>query len=212
MTAVPPITNGPFGTFVMSCAERTVQLRLTIERLRASGWPDEPEVVMDQGTAERPIDRIHHTWRQMIRRAARAETPFLLLLEDDVIFGRWFVHNLRSWRLLTESAPGGAFFASLYNPNRPFFLRRPEEHYLVADPRFVWGSQALVLTPATARFIDAHWDTAPGNPDQRMPLIASRVTVIYYHVPSLVDHASVPTTWGGMGHSAADFDPDWRAD
>jgi hypothetical protein len=52
---------------------------------------------------------------------------------------------------------------------------------------------------------------SPGNPDQRMPAIAARVTSIYYHVPSLVDHESVPTTWGGIEHSARDFDPQWRA-
>jgi hypothetical protein len=200
-----------FTTFVMSCAARAPELELTLERLRACGWLGTPTVVLDQEIGTRPIDRIHHTWRRMIRHAATSDAPFALLLEDDVVFGRWFPHNLRTWPLLAALPPSRAFYASLYNPNRPFFLRRPAQRYMVADPRAVWGAQAIVLTRETARFIDAHWDTASGNPDQRMPLIASRVTSIYFHVPSLVDHAPALSTWGGIEHAAIDFDPDWRA-
>lgn len=199
------------STFVMSCPARSAVLALTLERLCASGWPDPPEVVMDDGIGEKPIDRIHRTWRRMVRRAAESDAPLSLLLEDDVVFGKWFWHNLSSWPLLHQLPPSRAFFASLYNPDRPFIVRRPNERYLVADARYLWGAQALVVTPATARFIDDNWDTAPGNPDQRMPQIASRVTSVYLHVPSLVDHAPAPTTWGGMEHSALDFDPNWRA-
>ena len=200
-----------FSTFVMSCAARHAELERTMERLRASGWPETPEVVLDDGVGEQAIDRIHRTWQRMIRRAAESKATYALLLEDDVVFGTWFPHNLLSWKLLHELAPSGAFYASLYNPRRPFIVSRPEQRFLVADPRYVWGSQALVMTPPTARFIAANWETAPGNPDQRMPRIAARVTPIYMHVPSLVDHAPAPTTWGGIEHSAPDFDRDWRA-
>lgn len=200
------------ATFVMSCAARAAQFEVTLARLRSSGWPETPEVVLDDGVGAAPIDRIHRTWQRMLRRAAASEAPLVLLLEDDVVVGRYFPHNLLSWRLLQEIPPSRAFYASLYNPNHPFISRRPDRRCLVADPRFVWGAQALVMTPATARFIDTHWDTAPGNPDQRMPRIAGRVTSIYMHDPSLVDHARVPTTWGGIAHAAMDFDPDWRAD
>lgn len=200
-----------FTTLVMTCAGRGETLRKTLESLRASGWESTPEVVLDDGIGQRPIDRIHRTWRRMIQRAASSGTNFVLLLEDDVVFGKWFSHNLLSWGLLREIQQGRAFYASLYNPSRPFIRRQVEERYLVAHPASVWGAQALVTTPATARFIDTHWDQVDGNPDQRMPYIASRVTPIYFHVPSLVDHAPVPTTWGGMEHSAVDFDPEWRA-
>ena len=200
-----------FATFVMSCPERASTLERTLLRLRACGWHEEPEVVLDDGVGERPIDRIHRTWRRMIRRAGEANAPFALLLEDDVVFGNSFPYNLSSWPLLSALPPGRAFYASLYNPGRPFIVRHEKERYLVADARFVWGAQALVITPELARFVDAHWDSVSGNPDQRMPLIARRVTSIYYHVPSLVDHEPVPTTWGGIEHVAIDFDPEWRA-
>lgn len=200
-----------FRTFVMSCAERHATLASTLSRLAACGWPPVDHVVLDDGVGARPIERIHRTWRRMIREASLADSPFVLLLEDDLVFGRFFTENLRSWNVLNQVARGGAFYGSLYNAGRPFLARRPLERYLVADARFVWGSQALVLTPGTARYVDANWDTGSGNPDQRMPLIASRVTPIYYHLPSLVDHAPVPTTWGGIDHTALDFDSDYRA-
>jgi hypothetical protein len=200
-----------FTALVMSCPERASTLARTRQRLSECGWDGPLEVVLDDGIGQRPIDRIWRTWRRMIQRAGQLQTRFALLLEDDVVFGRWFCHNLNSWSLLREVAPGRAFYASLYNPGRPIIIRRVAERYLVADPRFVWGAQAIVKTPETARYIDTHWDSASGNPDQRMPAIAARVTSIYYHVPSLVDHESVPTTWGGIEHSARDFDPQWRA-
>jgi hypothetical protein len=195
----------------MSCEERRAVLAATLSGLRACGWPDAPEVVLDDGTGATSIERIHHTWRRLIRRAAQASSDFVLLCEDDLVFGRWFRQNLASWPLLAALPGSRALYASLYNPSRPFLMRREADRVLVADPRFVWGAQALVLTPRTARFIDRGWDECDGNPDQRMPLIASRVTPIYYHVPSLVDHAPVPTTWGGMEHQSTDFDPEWRA-
>jgi hypothetical protein len=41
---------------------------------------------------------------------------------------------------------------------------------------------------------------------------ASKLAPVIYHVPSLVQHAKTPSTWGGPSHCAFDFDPDWRAD
>ena len=200
-----------FSAMVMSCVQRRATLEATLSRLTASGWPNDPVVVLDDGVGAEPIDRIHRTWRRLVRSAAEASVDFVLLLEDDVVFNRWFWDNLRSWPLLAEVPRGHAFFASLYNPNHPFRRRRANERYFVADPRYAWGSQALVVTPPTARFLDAHWDEEEGNPDQRMPLLAARVSPVYYHVPSLVDHAPVPTTWGGIEHRSADFDADYRA-
>jgi hypothetical protein len=200
-----------FATFVMSCAERRATLDATLAGLSACGWPPVDEVILDDGIGPRPIDRIHRTWRRMVNRASLAQSEFVLLLEDDLVFGRWFTENLSSWGLLESVGPGMAFYAALYNAGRPYLMRRPAERCLVADARFVWGSQALVMTPRTARYLDENWDSAEGNPDQRMPLIAARVTPIYYHMPSLVDHARVPTTWGGMEHVATDFDAEWRA-
>ncbi|HET7543085.1 MAG TPA: hypothetical protein VFK05_24600 [Polyangiaceae bacterium] len=200
-----------FAAFVLSCAEREQVLAATLSSLRASGWHDPACVVMDDGRGTTRLDRIHRTWLAVLRQAGASRASFTLLLEDDIVFGHSFRENLMSWALLRAVPPSRAFYASLYNPGRPSLVRRPEQRYFVAESRLVWGAQALVLTPEMARFIAANWGSADGNPDMRMPQIAARVTPIYYHLPSLVDHAPVPTTWGGMTHSAIDFDPDWRA-
>jgi len=200
-----------FSTFVLSCEDRRDVRNATLQSLEASGWGSAPQLVIDDGVGATRIERIHRTWRRVIQSAATAAADFTLLLEDDVVFGTSFAHNLSSWPLLQQLQPGGAFFASLYNPGRPFILRRAEERYVVAHAHEVWGAQALLMTPAMARYIDVNWHEASGNPDQRMPRIAGRVTPIYFHVPSLVNHAPVPTTWGGIEHNALDFDIDWRA-
>ncbi len=205
------MTTPRFSAFMLSCDDRAEVRATTLQSLREGGIFEEPEVVMDDGVGDSRLERIHHTWRRVLRRAAGATTAFVLLLEDDVRFGRWFAENLSSWPLLEQVQPGGAFFASLYNPGRPFLRRSTAGRYLVAYPDALWGAQAIVTTPATARFIDAHWDQVDGNPDQKMPRLAGRVTPIYFHLPSLVDHAPVPTTWGGIEHQAPDFDPDFRA-
>lgn len=205
------VPDVPFTAVMLSCEERHAVRRATLAGLASVGWPAPVAVVMDDGVGESRLERIHRTWRRVIQRAARAETRCVLLLEDDVVFGRHFTHNLSSWRVVHDIPPGGALYASLYNPSRPFIVQRPAERYAVAHPNSLWGAQALVMTPSMARYIDVHWDRVPGNPDQRMPVIASRVTPIYLHVPSLVDHAPVPTTWGGIEHAACDFDPEWRA-
>lgn len=61
----------------------------------------------------------------MIRHAGASDAPFTLLLEDDVVFGNFFRHNLRSWRLLAQVPAGRAVYASLYNPGRPYLARPP---------------------------------------------------------------------------------------
>jgi len=198
------------SAFVMSCEERQVTLAQTLASLAASGWDSPPEIILDQEFGDSKLGRIWDTWKRMIARAARAETPYVLLLEDDVIFGGWFTHNVHSWRLLRGVPYNAGFYASLYNPGLPYVMRNESENYQVADPRWVWGSQALLLSTSTARYIDRNWHNLNLNPDLRMPRLVRPITAVYYHVPSLVDHAPAPTTWGGMVHSAIDFDPDWR--
>jgi hypothetical protein len=206
-----PARRLAFSTFVITCPQRASLLRETLRSLAASAWPFEPEVVVDDGAGESPLERIRLTWERVLARAASATSEFVLLLEDDVVFGKWFHHNVQSWPLLRGLRPGQAFYASLYNNRRAFYVARPGERYLVAHPGSTWGSQAIVTTPATVRFILAHWTEEGSNPDERMPRIARRVTPIYHHVPSLVNQAFVPSTWNDGHHEALDFEPEWRA-
>ncbi len=200
-----------FETFMVSCEQRRPVRDQTLARLTATGWPFPVALVVDDEMAHSRLERISRTWRRALHVAAQSSARCVLLLEDDLIFGRWFTRNLLSWKLVNDIPAGGALFASLYNPGRPYLARCVTERWVVAQPELVWGSQALVFTPSMARYLERHWDEKEGNPDQRMPRLASRVTPVYLHLPSLVDHAPVPTTWGGMEHVAQDFDPEWLA-
>lgn len=193
---------------MLSCPERGETLRATLGSLFATGWPP-PEVLLDEAEGPTGMERFNAAWLRMLAGAALARTDFVLLLEDDLIFGRWFARNLLSWPVL-RSPERGVFFGSLYNHGHAQLSGGSERHW-VADPFFSWGSQALVLTPLTARFLIANWDRMAGNADLRMPRLAAAVTPICYHRPSLVQHVQGPSTWGAVQHSAADFDPDWRA-
>src|SRR5947208_3514862 len=126
------MTEPCFSAFMLSCDERREARRSSLESLEMSGWRDPPEIVLDDGIGATRIERIHRTWRRVVQRAASATTEFTLLLEDDLVFGACFAKNLASWPLLKEIQPGGALFASLYNPGRPFIVRRESERYLVA--------------------------------------------------------------------------------
>lgn len=204
--AAPPT----FEAFMVSCRERLAVREATLRRLAEGGWDAPTSVVLDDETGATPLERIHRTWRRALRQAAASGARFALLLEDDLIVGRFFKQNLISWPLLRRLPPEQAFFASLYHAPVAYHLVRPDESYLVARPHSAWGSQALVMPPSLARFIDERWDSEEGNPDMKMPRLAARVTPVYMHLPSLVDHADVPTTWGGVSHRARDFDMGWR--
>lgn len=199
----------------MTCAERRPVLGATLNSLEATGWPA-PEILIDETPLGVPtsIQRIAATYRRLIERAAQSTADFLLLCEDDAFFGRWFAENLRSWPVL-QSPPDGHFYGSLYNgtvreTNDRIVISRGHR-FISVEPLSAWGALALVMTPKTARFFADHWDEVDGPPDCKMPQLAARVTPIFYHDPSLVDHSLVPTTWFGASNRARDFDRDWRA-
>src|SRR5262249_32716978 len=199
--------------YILSCPEREVIRRQTIENLQASDCPCAPSVEIDQTTFERRQERQVQTARRLLQRAITegSESDYILFLEDDLQFNRHLLHNLESWHPIKSAKPGEHFFGSLYNPNVRALTRSPERAFLVADPETVFGSQAFVLSPATARYIVAHWEEVIGMQDMKMSRLAARVCPIYYHVPSLVQHIGYASVWGGHYHWASDFSDDWRA-
>lgn len=44
-----------FATLIMSCRERADVLGRTLLRLREVGWDEKPQIVLDDGSGERPI-------------------------------------------------------------------------------------------------------------------------------------------------------------
>jgi hypothetical protein len=99
----------------------------------------------------------------------------------------------------------------LYDPNIRRLKCVREHSFFVADPDAVYGSQALVLSHATVRFVVERWEEVEGMQDIRMSRLASRLGPIHYHLPSLVQHTGVESAWGGPFHATIEFDDRWRA-
>jgi hypothetical protein len=195
---------------MISCGERAAIRRRTLASLTASDWCDDVVVEFDDGRLERREERQTLTALHLLERAIRDRPEFVLFLEDDLEFNRHLRHNLECWEPLRSSSDGH-FFGSLYDPNIRRLESAPERSFFVADPGAVYGSQAFVLSLATAAFVVGAWEAVEGMQDIRMSRLASRLGPIHYHLPSLVQHTGVESAWGGPYHRTAQFEPDWKA-
>jgi hypothetical protein len=197
---------------MVTCPERGSVRAQTLANLGATDWVDDVALAIDDGAStDDRIARIDATWRKALAIAAESRADVALAMEDDLDFNRHLRANLLTWSRLHGATDGGAFFGSLYNPGFYAVHSRPAHQYDVMDPAGCWGGQALLVSPALARYFLTHWSEERGEPDLRMPRLASRLVPIYYHRPSLVQHIGQVSTWGGRAHQAPDFDPDWRA-
>jgi hypothetical protein len=151
-----------------------------------------------------------------VRQAHRAVSRFLaspaeylLLLEDDLAFNRHLRHNLERWSPFHSRA---ADFAGLYNPGIREVAYNLDHHAVAVDPCGAFGNQAVVISRSLAEYAARHWDRYDLPADLRLPRLAAELSrPLYYHTPSLVQHLHTTSTWGGRGHRAIDFDPDWQA-
>lgn len=193
---------------MLSCPERAETRAETLRSLAVGNWPT-PRIVLDNAAGPTSADRLNAAWLRVLGFATLARSDFVLLCEDDLIFGYWFLENLRSWPAL-DLTTDGFFFASLYNHGHGRLSGGSERHW-VADPFFSWGNQALVMTPKTACAIVANWAKGQGAADVRMARLAAAFSPIFHHRPSLVQHARGPSTWGAVAHEAPDFELFWRA-
>jgi hypothetical protein len=200
------------GARMISCPQRTDVLAATLKGWQAGDWGSDPEVEMDAGAGPDLVARIGQTWRRALARAVEAGDDYCLFMEDDIEPNRFLRHNLARWLPLRSAQPEGPFFGSLYSCQQPALTRRDQHHFMVAAPKAVWGSQAIIMSRGTARYVFEHWDEETArHHDLRMPRLAARAATIYFHVPSLVQHRLVPSTWGNAAHRAEDFDPLWKA-
>lgn len=181
---------------------------LTLASLKQSGWRPALHVEMDCTSFVRRQERQEHTALAALRRAADVDPEYTLFLEDDLIFNQHLHENLERWTPLKRRQ---AALASLYNPNIRETEVCPEEHWFIADPNAVYGSQAFILSRALLHYCIDHWWTMPGMQDIKISRMAAAIGgTIFYHRPSLVQHRQVPSVWGGGRHWAKDFDPEWN--
>jgi len=196
--------------YMLSCPAREAMREQTLANLAVTDWGETAIVEIDRTTHPRLQERQTETAFRLLQRAIADGPDFFLFLEDDLDFNRALRHNLERWYPLSQVAPGGHFFASLYNPNVRALDQDEGNAFLVADPNSVYGSQAFVISAATARHLVDQWEIHIGMQDIKMSRLAAQVTSIFYHRPSLVQHTGVESAWGGRYHQAVDFQKDWR--
>jgi len=195
---------------MVSCRQREDVRALTLESLSGTDWLGTPHVVVDDEPDLRTVDRIRRTWGRAIAVAAAMHTSdAVLLVEDDLIFNLRLFHNLRQWGPLARAvAQRKPFLGSLYNPHRGGMALVAEdlaERYRVFHPTVQWGGQAFVMTIEMVRFLRER-EPRGQRYDEWIPRVASRIAWVYHHVPSLVEHRSVLSTWAARSHRARDFD------
>ena len=198
---------------MQSCrARQQVRIR-TLAALQATDWTNTPVVVCDDPTLETAHQRQTELVHRILRQAVSHGEQWILLLEDDLIFNALIRHNLRLWYPLRMSSPDQHFFASLYHPaSVPLSWQSPERNYGRADVSTVWGSQAVLLSRKTARYILTCWGVQQGpHIDLKLARLAARVCPLIYHIPSLVQHVGYESVWGGPFSSSSDFDREWKA-
>lgn len=214
-----------FGGVMITCPGRAGMLTTTLGNLRECAPELRLWVQMDETTYERRQERQeHNSLAALVAGLGRfPEANVLLFFEDDLVFNRHFLHNLLHWKPLgnvtglvpdrTASPHRDHFFGSLYDPSVRRIKTVSEEHYFIADPNAVYGSQAFIMSRAMAEYFVAHWWEVPGMQDIKMSRMAMHSGPIYYHQPSLVQHAGVKSTWtqDARFHTARSFDREFKA-
>jgi hypothetical protein len=174
-------------------------LERTLASFRASDWDWDPILQTDDAPPATPVaSRLNANWLRALDLVATGPTPLALVLEDDVEVNAHLHHNLERWAPLVD-AGAGPFFGTLYNAAR------------TTNPHAMWGSQALIVSRDVAAYVVKYWDEEDHLCDTRIPRLASRITTVHVHAPSLVQHVGAASTWGGTFHQAHDFDRTWRA-
>jgi len=194
----------------------------------------------DETTYERRQERQEHNSLAALKKVLAVHPSILpdviLFCEDDIIFNTHLRHNLEHWKPLldmvqattdatvrgrldnnlilddwTKIEPKDFFFGSLYDPTIRELAAFPDDHYFVADPEAVYGSQCFVMNRKMAEYFVEHWWEVPGMQDIKMSRMAARVARIHYHLPSLVQHVGFKSVWGGHYHDTKSFDGEFRA-
>ena len=208
---------------MITCPGREAQLSATLDDWDYGAAP--LHVQMDTNTCERRQERQEHNSLAALTTGLNRfpDADVLLFFEDDIIFNRHLIHNLQRWsplRNIERATPGhpqpGArryAFGSLYDPTVRELSAKPAEHYFIADPQAVYGSQAFVMSRAMAKHFVENWWDVEGMQDIKMSRLAALLGPIYYHQPSLVQHVGVVSTWtdDARFHDTKSFNGNWRA-
>jgi len=194
---------------MISCAERDELRRQTLRRLANTDWGAAPLIQFDDGQGDCPVQRQLRSTGLVLQAALGRNPDYVLFLEDDLLFNRHLRHNLLHWPPVKR---GLVTAASLYNPRLPEVACDTRHHVRVMHPHSVFGSQALLISAATVKYLLRNWSHDGAGQDLKIARLAGRLgKPIFYHAPSLVQHVGRRSVWGGAFHQAQDFDSTWKA-
>jgi hypothetical protein len=186
--------------FMLSCPDRDEMRTRTLRNLGETDWGEACHLVIDSTTFERRQQRQEVSAKTVLIHGIASGVDYILFLEDDLIFNKHLRHNLDHWAPLIG---GRITLASLYNPNiRQIGAGRD---YFIADPEAVYGNQAFLISRQCAQYVVDRYEEVPGMSDIKISRLASRVGLIYYHVPSLVEHVGIMSVLGEKYHCSVDF-------
>jgi hypothetical protein len=198
-----------FTAGVVSCCRRKAIRKRTLRSLARSGWLGRVLVQFEEHDFDSQQKNMTADTRRALERGLATGADYVLMLEDDLVFNRFFWHNLQCWTPLRR---GDVTLAGFYNPGHRILACDVRNNAMIIDPNSIYGSQALLLSRAALQYVLRHWSRADGPPDLKLPRLAARLKrPIYYHCPSLVQHVGRSSTWGGHFHQAPDFDRNWKA-
>ena len=211
---------------MITCPGREAVRQRTLADFREGAGATMPlHIQKDETTFERRQERQEHNSLAALTVGLNRfpEANVLLFLEDDLIFNRHLEHNIQRWaplRNLVRATPGTPepglrplFFGSLYDPTVRERSACPAQNYFIADPAAVYGSQCFIMSRAMAEYFVTYWWDEPGMQDIKMSRLAARRGPIHYHMPSLVQHVGVVSTWTSDArfHDTKSFDQEFKA-
>lgn len=202
---------------ILTCEPRKDVLAQTLASLEASDWSGRVVVTKDSMATTAPdvytrtMDAVKFILDDFLFRDTEAE--YIMFCEDDVDYNKHIEHNLMQWFPI---ASGTLDMGSLYNPNIHMMHADDARHMGVAHPEAVYGTQTIILSRKAVKAVCDTWmNYDKYQPGMFQDILISRICSangfpIYYHLPSLVEHRAVPSTYGGTKHQSIDFAPDFR--
>jgi hypothetical protein len=194
---------------MITCPARSKTREKTLQDLAATDWGELPLIVeAPRDIRSRRKNQIEAS-RLALQAGLDSGATHILFLEDDLQFNQFIRENLSSWLPFRE---GILHFGSLYNPGIVQLASHPGGHVTVAEPRYIFGSQAFIISREAAAYSLKNWRGLAALQDRRIAFLAHRLkTKFFYHTPSLVQHVGWKSSWGGRFHSALDYNAFWRA-
>lgn len=198
---------------MISCRGRNYIREQTLKCLFSTDWDWSVNVVLDHEVIDHNvIDSLPNTTRQVLaslcalKQAVTKPDPFIVFMEDDLHFNVNIKYNLINWYPIKEKKLN---FGSLYTPKNNKCIIEKGKYWYIADCLRFYGSQFYIMSREAALWAIDKWDTIQGLQDTKL----TRLSIgkpIYYYDPSLVEHRSVPSSWGGVCHTSEDFDQFWK--